>query len=49
MRQAGYNLDSVLKKLNQTGVPDMVQFRKALSELREATKLVADTYASGAD
>lgn len=49
MRQAGYNLDSVLKRLNQTGVPDMVQFRKALSELREATKLVADTYTSGAD
>lgn len=46
MRQAGYNLDQTLKRFNTTNVPDMLQFRKGLEEIRAATKLVSDAYAS---
>ena len=46
MRQAGYNLDQTLKRLNSTNVPDMPQFRKGLEEIRAATKMVSDAYTS---
>ena len=46
MRQAGYNLDQTLKRLNSTNVPDMPQFRKDLEGIRAATKMVSDAYTS---
>ncbi len=49
MRQAGYNLDQILKKFNAVNVPDMPQFRKGLEEIRAAIKLVSDTYTSNYD
>ena len=46
MRQAGYNLNQILKRFNTTNVPDMPQFRKGLEEIRAATKMVSDAYTS---
>ena len=44
MRQNGYNLDQILKRVNSGNILDMPQFRKDLEDLRAATRLVFETY-----
>ena len=46
MRQAGYNLDQLLKRVNSGNILDVPQFRKDIEELRAATRLVVEQYTS---
>ena len=44
MRRIGYNVNQTLKRANSTGIVDMPQFRKDMSELRKATELITAAY-----
>lgn len=46
LKRVGYNLNEVLKKANSIGLLDVPEMRKAVTEVRQATKSILDAYTS---
>lgn len=46
IRRVGNNIDQILTIANARGLLDVPQLRKAMSDLRETEKLIADTYST---
>ena len=44
IRRVGNNIDQILMIANARGLLDVPQLRKAMADLRETEKLIADTY-----
>ena len=44
VRRVGNNIDQILKIANARGLLDVPQLRKAIADLRDAEKMIADTY-----
>ena len=44
IRRVGNNIDQILMIANAKGLLDVPQLRKAMADLRETEKLIADTY-----
>lgn len=44
LKRSGYNLNEVLKKANSIGLLDVPEIRKAVIEVRQATKSILDAY-----
>lgn len=44
IRRVGNNIDQILTIANARGLLDVPQLRKAMADLRETEKLIADTY-----
>ena len=44
IRRVGNNIDQILMIANARGFLDVPQFRKAMADLRDAEKMIADAY-----
>ena len=46
IRRVGNNIDQILTIANARGLLDVPQLRKAMADLRDVEKLIADTYSA---